>query len=297
MRRNLPLDHQSLKKGYIQMAVCTVLWSSGGLLIKMLEWNPFVIAGLRSLIACCVFLAAMKGRVKVSRSTVMGGLFLCYLLTAFVIANKMTTAANAIVMQSTSPMFIILIETLVFHRRYRRIDYIAVAVTMLGILLFFVDEISGGQLAGNLLALSSGVAMAAMYLYNSRSGSEQESMSSLFLGHLFTGLAGLPFLFTTSPVMDGRHIAVILALGLFQLGIPYVLYGHASQVLPVLTCSLIGLLEPLLNPIWVALAVGEVPGPFALLGAAVVLGAVTLWSLEGHRHHTEALPAAGKGSV
>lgn len=270
----------SQKKGILLMTVCAVLWSIGGLFIKVIPWNPLVIAGWRSLIAAGVFACYLrwkKYRLVVNRQTLVCALALSCTLLFFVAANKLTTSANAIILQSTSPVFIMLLGTLFLGDHYRKIEYLLVAVVLGGIGLFFVDQLTPGSLWGNLIAVASGVTMALMFLCSSRLPDDESSQSALLLGHLITAAVGVPVMFFTETQVTPQAAGAILVLGIFQLGIPYLLYGIAVRICRPLTCSLIGMLEPLLNPVWVFLVIGEAPGMFAFIGGIIVLGTVGTW--------------------
>jgi len=271
------------KKAMLLMCLCALLWSIGGLFIKLLPWHPAVIAGLRSAIAAAIVFLYMKKmgyRLTLKEPMVwLSGAGLAGTVLLFVFANKLTTSANAIVLQSTSPLYIMVISAVLFGSRYSRRELVLVAVTMGGIALFFLDQLSPGSLLGNLLALLSGLCMAAMYVASGRLPDDQSSMTSLVVGHGMAGLVGLCFLTSAPPLVTPATVASILVLGIFQLGIPYILYGIAVRRCSPLSCSLIGMIEPLLNPVWVFLVVGERPGFFAFIGGIIVLGAVTLWSV------------------
>jgi drug/metabolite transporter (DMT)-like permease len=261
------------------MAICAGLWSIAGIFIKLIPWNPLVIAGMRSAIAAIVvfvFMLATKRQIKINRSSIIGGIFVAGTFFAFVSANKMTTAANAIVLQFTSPVFILIISALVFHQRFRTIDLITVIVTLSGISLFFFDQLGAGNLLGNCMGILAGLFMAGMYVITGRTD-EDSRMSGILLGHVFTALIGLPMIFFFPTPVTTTAVLSILALGVIQLGIPYVLYGLAVKNCPPLACSLVGAIEPLLNPVWVFLFNGEAPGVYALVGGAIVIGAVTGW--------------------
>ncbi len=197
----------------------------------------------------------------------------------FVFANKLTTSANAIVLQSTSPLYIMVIAALFLGARYSRRELVMVGIVMAGITLFFFDQLTPGGLLGNLLALLSGLTMALMYTASGRLPDDSSSMSALVVGHLGAALAGLPFLLLSPPAITPLSVASILILGVFQLGIPYILYAIAVRRCSPLSCSLIGMIEPLFNPVWVFLVVGEAPGFFAFIGGIIVLATVTLWSI------------------
>jgi drug/metabolite transporter (DMT)-like permease len=144
----------------LMMAACAVLWSLGGNFIKLISWHPLLISGGRSLIAAAVvglYMAWKKIPVKVCRYSVAAGISLCLCLLFFVVANKLTTAANAIVLQYTAPIFILLVNALFFGQKLRKKEVLAVLGTMAGTVLFFLDQLSPGNLLGNLLAILAGM--------------------------------------------------------------------------------------------------------------------------------------------
>lgn len=277
---------KSEKKAILLMAACAGLWSIAGIFIKLIPWNSLVIAGLRSLIAAAVVAAYMhtaKKQIKVNRSSLIGGLFIAGTFLSFVSANKLTTAANAIVLQFTSPVFILIISALVFRQRFRKSDLVVVVVTLLGISLFFFDKLGAGSLIGNCLGILAGLFMAGMYVVTGRTD-EDSRMSGILLGHLFTAVVGVPMIFVFPTPVTSTALLSILALGVIQLGIPYIFYGLAVKSCPPLACSLIGAIEPLLNPVWVFLFDGEAPGAYALFGGVIVISAVTGWCVWRDRY-------------
>lgn len=276
----------SSRQAMLLMSLCAFMWSIGGLFIKILPWHPMVISGFRSLIAAAVIAVymRMKGfRFTFSPCIMLAGLGLTGTMLFFVIASKLTTSANAIILQSTNPVHIMILSSIFFHVRYRRSELLAVAVTLAGISLFFMDQLSPGTLTGNLVALLSGVTMGVMYLFSSRLPDEQSSMSSVLLGQSVAAVIGISFAFFNPTPVSASSVAAILILGVVQLGVPYVLYAIAVRNCSPLSCSLIGMIEPLLNPVWVFLFVGERPGFFALVGGGVVLMTVAVWSVMSAR--------------
>lgn len=263
------------------MLTCAFLWSIAGIFIKMIPWNPLVIAGFRSLIAVGVVLLYMKARkikLILNRASLISGMMLCLTFMAFVTANKLTTSANTIVLQYTAPVFIIVISAVLLKQRFKRADYVTVGVTIVGISLCFFDQLSSGSLAGNVIAVMSGLFLAGMYVATGHADN-QSRMSGILLGHVFTALIGIPAIFIFPPVITSTAIINIFILGIFQLGIPYVLYGVAANGCSPLVACLVGALEPLLNPLWVFLFDGEAPGALAFVGGIIVILAITLWGL------------------
>lgn len=269
------------RKAMLQMILCASLWSIAGIFIKQIPWNPLVIAGARSLISgifIFIYLKIKRVRFQFTRSAVISAVLMCCTFVAFVTANKLTTAANAIVLQFTAPVFLLIFSALIFHQKLRRADGIAVFVTLLGIALFFFDQLTPGHLLGNCVAILAGAFMAAMYLAVGNSSPESR-LCGMLMGHLLTAIVGLPAAFFSPTPVTGIAVLNIVILGVFQLGLPYLLFALAVEHCPPLACSLLGALEPLLNPIWVFLFDGEAPGIFALFGGVVVIAAVTVWCI------------------
>ena len=267
----------------LQMAMCAGLWSIAGIFIKLIPWHPMAIAGFRSLLAGAVVLAYIKirgWRFVLNKQTLLSGIFLCITFCTFVVANKLTTAANAIVLEFTSPVFIVILSALLFGQKFGRADLITVALTLGGISLFFFDQLTPGSMIGNFVALSAGLFQACTYIFVG-SCHDNDRMSGIFIGHLLTALVGIPFAFFGETVIAPLPIISIQVLGILQLGIPYVLFGEASRVCPPLMCSLIGAVEPLLNPVWVFIFDGEHPGPWALVGGIIVIVTITCWCMTG----------------
>ena len=277
-------------KAILEILLCSALWSIAGILMKQIPWSGFVIASFRSLIAgavMAVYMACRRLRVTVNRRSLFGGVALCATMTLFSVANKTTTAANAIVLQFTSPIWILLLSAAFLKKRFRRADFLAVGFTFLGIVLFFLDGLRAGNTAGNIVALGSGLTFALYYM-SLGDCPEADRMSAVLLAHGLTFLVGLPFVFTTHPAVSAPAVICLAALGIFQLGIPYVLLAHGSGWCPPLICALLGALEPLLNPVWVAIFDGELPGPWALVGGVIVIVAVTLLCIYDAREEARA---------
>lgn len=283
----------SERKGILQMALCSIMWSISGVLIKLVPWNGLVIASVRGFICTLVFAVYMiisHRKFVVNRYTLRLALLNGTMCACFVIANKLTTAANAIVLQYTAPVFLLLFESMFRKKRFRKGDYLAVGLTMTGIALFFFDRLNGGALVGNLISILSGALFAGIMFFV-KSVDEDARLSGLAQGHFLTALIGLPFLFVYGAPISSTAVIAIVVLGVFQLGIPYVLYGLAATNCSPLMLTLLAALEPILNPVWVFLFVGEAPGRTALFGGVLVIVSVTLWCVWDARGKIKALAA------
>jgi drug/metabolite transporter (DMT)-like permease len=249
------------------------LWSSAGLLIKMISWNPIAIAGTRSAIAAIVLLAFLR-RPHLTWSSAQIGGAIAYAVTVllFVSANKLTTAANAILLQYTSPIYVALFGAWFLGERATRLDWATVFAVMGGMVLFFFDDLATGGFLGNVCAISSGVTFACFILFM-RKQKNESPLESVLLGNILTALISFPFMFQTVP--NASSWVGLILLGVFQLGLSHALYATAIKHIAALEAILIAVIEPILNPLWVLLIMGEAPGPWALLGGFIVLASVT----------------------
>jgi len=278
---NQPASSRQLpaKAGPFLILAAALLWSLAGLLVKYIPWHPLAIASGRSLLAALIFVVAYRQRLlrRFNWTTLISGLALMLTQTGFIIANKMTTAANAIMLQYASPLFVVIFGAIFYHYRPTRREAIALGLALAGIILFFLDDLSPGSLLGNLIATSTGVTFGLVFLLNSRP--ECDTPQAIFIGQVTTFLIGLPMLLQVRDVSTPSILA-ILVLGFFQLGLAYFLFGIGIRLTRPLSANLLALLEPIANPVWVFLAFGEVPGWLAGLGAVIVLGSILYLNLE-----------------
>ncbi len=261
------------------MIFVAVLWSTGGLFAKLIPWSGITITGVRGLIAA-IFLGLYRKSFKpeFSKRTVITALMLTMTTFLFMVANKHTTAANAIVLQYTAPVFIIIYSYVFLKKKPALIDIGAVAFTLAGIVLFFIDNMGAGKLLGDFCALLSGVTFGAVVFGNSLP--EADPLSATFLGNLFS-VVFIPYIFFDKAFVAFElmpWIGIIL-MGIFQLGLAYLLFSLSVPYLPPLTSSIITSIEPVLNPILVFLVIGEIPGAYALAGGIIVILTIFIYNL------------------
>jgi len=258
----------------LQILAAAVLWSTGGAAIKLCQLGGWQIAGGRSLVAFgFMMLAVPAARVRPSARTLLVGLAYAGTVVQFVLATKLTTAANAIFIQDAAPLWVLLLSTWLLREVPTRGELLSVPVYALGLGLFFLDELAAGQLAGNLVALSSGVAFALCIVGLRRL--RGEGPAALAWGNALAAAIALP-LWGTGASPTALDVGLVLYIGVFQLGLSYLLFTRGLQKTPAVEAALLILLEPVLNPAWTFLVMGERPGPWAMAGAAVVLAA-TVW--------------------
>lgn len=257
----------------IQLVFTGILWSLSGLFIKSIALHPFAISSIRSAFAALVLLTYIKFRPKFSfsKAQIIGAL--CYVGTVslFVFANKTTTAANAILLQYGAPIYVAFLGYWILSERLRWFDYVAVAGIAVGMIVFFADSVSGGGTLGNILAALSGFTFAAQAVCV-RLQKDGGGFETILLGNLIAMAIGIPFVITGPPSV--AQMPPLMFLGIFQLGVAYLLYSLASRNVTALDMMIIPMLEPILNPVWVFIFLGERPGVFALIGGTIVFIAV-----------------------
>lgn len=270
-------DHSRAITLLVGAALC---WSIGGVLIKFVPWPPLAVAGGRGLIAA-VFLATVLRPLRFTWSPVQIAAAIAYAgcTITFVTATKLTTAANAILLQYTAPVYVALLGPWFLGERTRRSDWFALALTLGGMALFFADKLEPKHAVGNIVAIISGVFFAGMTLLL-RKQKDGSPVESIILGNVLAGLIGLPSILS-APAMPAVGWAALATLGVVQLGLSYWLYARAVKHVTALELVLIPVLEPILNPTFTWLAYGERPGRWALYGGAIVLAVVTYRALSG----------------
>jgi drug/metabolite transporter (DMT)-like permease len=261
-------------KSRLLVLAAALLWSSGGAAIKRCGLDAWQLAGGRSLIAGLLLLAVVPAaRRRPTRLSLAVAVAYLFTVVLFVSATKLTTAANAIFIQDTAPLWVLLLSPALLGERPSRGELWSVPVFGLGLGLFFLDQLSPGQVTGNLVALASGVAFALSIMGLRRLG--EEGPAALVQGNLLAAALTMP-LWPLGPAPLPLDLGLVAFLGVFQLGLSYLCFTAGLRGTPAVEASLLVLLEPVLNPVWTYLFAGERPGPWALTGGAVVLAA-TAW--------------------
>jgi DME family drug/metabolite transporter len=270
----VPVPAPQRRTGPFLILAAAALWSTAGAAIKLCTLNAWQISLGRSLVAACVLWLFLPGaRARPTRGTWAVAAAYAVTVVLFTVANKLTTSANAIFLQDTAPLYVLLLSPMLLGERPSRGELLSVPLFLLGLALFFRDRLTPGQLSGNLIALLSGVAFALCILGLRRLGGS--NAPALLLGNLLAGAASLPGSLG-GPAVTPRDLAIVLFLGVFQLGLSYALFARGLRHTPATEASLLALLEPVLNPVWAFLLAGERPGPWALAGGSLVLLG-TLW--------------------
>jgi len=268
-------EHQ---KGIIFVFIAGLLWSTGGLFIKLISLPAMQLAFFRCIIAAVTFGILFRKRILLfNKLTFLNSAFYAAILITFVIATKTTTAANAIFLQSTAPIYVLIFEPVFNKTKYERINIITVAVCVLGMLLFFVGKLEPGHLEGNIIALLSGIAFASFFL-GMKMNDPKYQQSSIFYGNILVAIISIPFLFSLE-YLTIKDLSMLAFLGVFQIAIAYAFFSSGLKRIYAVEASIIALIEPVLNPVWVFIGYGETPTITAIIGGLIILGAIIVRSL------------------
>ncbi len=262
------------RKAILYLAFAAILWSTSGLFVKILDWQPVSILAGRSFFAAIVFLVYMRRlptRFSLWQLLAAGMFILTQFL--FVTSTKLTTAANSIFLQYTAPIYVVLLAFWLLREKPSRTDWVSMLIIFLGLTLFFGDKLSTDGFYGNLLAILSGVTSAVM-MVSFRAQKNGDPAESNLIAFLVTAAFGFPYVMKETWTVNSWLILAFL--GIFQIGFAFIFFTQGIKHIPALEANLIGTLEPVLNPIWVFLFYGESMGTFALVGGLVVLGGVIL---------------------
>lgn len=269
----------------------SVLFAFGGLLFKIITWDALAISSAWSILAgaaILIFLLCRKHHFTLNRHVILAALSISATNTLYAMANKLTTAGNTIVLQFTMPVFVIVIMAVFFHKRPGKMECIVCLLVLAGILCFFIDSLTAGNMTGNLLALASGITYACFFIFNSMEDSEP--FTAILLSYGITALIGLPSLLQTDiAASPAGVIPAVLALGLIQQAAAQLCFATGIRGTGAVAAGLISGLEPILNPVLVAVFAGEMLTPLSLLGAAVVVITVVIYDLLSNRKKQHAI--------
>lgn len=278
------------RKGILFIASAALLWSTGGIGIKAISDPPLQVTFYRSLFAALALMLVLGRKGWATRQWNSTGVFAIAIvsyatcLTTFVIATKWTTAANAIFLQYAGVIWVLLLSPLVLREPMRSRDVFAVVAAFSGMALFFVGRFEPRGMAGNGMALLSSVFFAALILALRRE--QRAAQAAVLWGNVLCCVALLPFVLP-HLALTARSFAVLAFLGVFQIAFAYFLFVKGLAYVTATQASLTGMLEPVANPLWVFLLLGERPSPFAIAGGVIVLAAIAWHTLQGSREQAD----------
>jgi drug/metabolite transporter (DMT)-like permease len=280
------IPQKDMAAGQWAVFLCAFFWSTSGLFIKLVGWHPVLIAGSRSLVAAlCIAAAGPAARIVLKRRgagrfraksrpapLVAGGLAYAATMILFVTANKLTTSANAILLQYSAPVWAALLGFFIGEKP-RWEHWGALVPVTAGLFIFFRGSLGGGSLAGDVLALLSGLTFGANSVFM-RMQKEGNPSASMLLAHVITTLFCIPFAFLYPPEWTPAAAAAVIFMGTVQTGLASLLFSFGIRRIPAVNAMLVAMLEPVLNPLWVFAVTGETPGSAALPGGILIVGAV-----------------------
>lgn len=268
-------EHQ---KGLLYVFTAALLWSSGGLFIKLISLSAMQLSFFRCFIAAITFAIIFRKRILlVNKLSVLNSFIYAIVLISFVIATKTTTAANAIFLQATAPIYVLIFEPLLTKTKYERSNIITVGVCIIGMILFFVGELKPGHLEGNIVALVSGITFAALFL-GMKKNEPQYQQSSIFWGNIIVAFVCFPFI-TSLEVLTSSDLWMVTFLGVFQIAFAYAFFAAGLKRVYAVEASIIAMVEPVLNPVWVFVGHGETPSVTAIMGGLLIIIAITIRTL------------------
>lgn len=274
------IDNKARARGTALIILAGVVFSTGGLFVKLIPWSALAVNGARHMISFCIvlpYLLLTRHQIRFNPRVLLCSLAQTLTHIIFTFATQLTTAGNAIVLEYSSPIWVILISMFILKKKPDKYDIRACILIFAGIVCFFIDSISGGSAVGNLLGLLAGICYAGFYILGTRSDSD--AFSSLLLTNAICGLAGIPALMKTdiaaSPAVT---LMAVLCFGVFQVALANILLAEGFKTVNPVTASLLTALEPVLNPILVAVIYKEMLSAVSMIGVSIVMGAIVYYN-------------------
>ena len=267
-------------RAILMVLAASLCFATGGLFMKLIPWNALAINGARNLIASFVigiYILMTHHKLKFNPTVLIGAVSMAGVTTCYAIANKLTTAGNTIILQYTAPVWIMVMVYLFFGKKPSRTGIISLLIVFAGILCFFFEGLSTGRWLGDLIALLSGIFYAGVFMLNSFE--KGDALSSVFFGQLLCGIFLTPLVLQETDFSMPVLLAVFF-LGAVQVGLAYIFFTTGTKYIDPLTASIINALEPILNPILVAIFYGEKLGVLSLAGAAIVLCGIMYYNIK-----------------
>lgn len=269
-------EHQ---KGLVAIFLAAFLWSTGGVFIKLISLNSLQLSFFRALLSALTILVLFrKDAVRFNPGTLLNGLFYAAILILFVVAAKSTTVANAIFLQYTAPIYVFLFEPLILKTKFEKINLITITICVAGMLLFFAGDLSPGDKTGNIAAILSGICFAG-FLIGMRKNKPEYQFATIFYGNVFITIFCSFSVFGLNT-LSLKDMAMFSYLGIFQIGIAYVIFSYGLKRVHAIEASLLSMIEPVLNPVWTYLGYGEVPSIYSIFGGIVIIIGLTLKTIQ-----------------
>ena len=299
LRSGLAVQKEHRFAGQLAILAAAFLWSTSGLFIKLLDWHPIVIAGTRSFLAVLFLLIVRlvspppKGTKNRAFPLWACAFSFAFTVITYVYALKLTTAANTILLQYGAPVWAALLGWYFVKEKPHWEQWGALALVMAGLLLFFRGGLGQGAFLGNILAIVSGILLGAHSVFL-RMLKDGHPMDALLLSHVIIAVISIPFIFLYPPNFTPSTILPILYMGIIQMGVASLFFSYGIKRTTAIQAMLTAIIDPILNPVWVLIVLGEKPSLWALLGGAIIITSVVASSVIGMRRGT--VDAEGAGS-
>lgn len=277
-------------RGLLYISFTAFLWSSSGLFIKVLTLDAFQISFFRSGIAAITILIisfARNKKPKFEWDIISNLCAISYaaILIFFVLATKMTTAANAIFLQFTAPIYLLFLEPLFLKTKFKTRDFITILFCIAGMVLFFFGKLDIGSIYGNLLAILSGISFAFFSLFlkwKKQLHNSTNTINNLIVGNFLVTIICLPLVFD-KMALSGTEFLILLYMGAIQIGVSYMIFNEGIKYISATESMIIAMLEAIFNPIWVFMGIGEQPSVYALIGGGIIFTAILAHNIRSPR--------------
>jgi drug/metabolite transporter, DME family len=271
------------QKGLVFISTTALIWSSGGLFIKLLPLNAYKILFYRSgfAVITVILLGTLlkKGmKFEFELKSNLSSIFYAGILICFVLATKMTTAANAIFLQFTAPIYLLVLEPIFIKTKFDKKSLATIIVCIFGMVLFFFGRLELGDIYGNLIAILSGICFACFALllkWKKLLGQSENNLVIVVLGNVLVSVVTF-FIIFPNLALTISELVILLYMGIIQIGVSYIIFNEGLKYVSATESMIIATLEAVFNPIWVFLGVGEQPSGFAILGGIIIIGAI-IW--------------------
>ncbi len=280
------------RKGLIYISFTAFLWSTSGFFIKYLTINAFQISFYRSLIAAITILGIsifrkQKLKFEFDKVSNFAAIFYAGILILFVIATKMTTAANAIFLQFTAPIYLVVLEPLFMKTKFDTKNIITIVICICGMILFFFGKLELGNIYGNLIAICSGICFAMFSLlvkYKKIVHKNDNTLHNIVIGNALVAVIAF-FIIFPELSLDLKQFFILLYMGAIQIGVSYIIFNEGIKYVSATESMIIATLEAIFNPIWVFIGIGETPSIYSIAGGIIIFGAI-IWRNFSKREKT-----------
>ncbi len=271
------------RKGLLYISFTAFLWSTSGFFIKYLTINAYQISFFRSLIAALtVFFITMARKKKLKfefdKVSNFAAIFYAGILILFVLATKMTTAANAIFLQFTAPMYLVVLEPLFLKTKFNSRNVVTIIICIFGMMLFFFGKLELGNIYGNLLAIASGMCFAMFSLllkYKKVKHKNDNTLNNVIMGNVLVAVIAFFVVFPDFK-LDLTQSLILLYMGAIQIGVSYIIFNEGIKYVSATESMIIATLEAIFNPIWVFVGIGEMPSIYSIFGGLIIFAAI-IW--------------------